>query len=96
MSEKLLALCKEPKATTETIESLLKAGADIEARNKIGRTPLMFAAVGNKNPKMIESLLNPLPPPQHGQTAQKQQAQHGQFGDYQKQRTVKGLRINRK
>ena len=47
--QKLLALCKKPKATTEAIEALLKAGADIKARDKDGFTPLMWAAVNNKN-----------------------------------------------
>ena len=55
--QKLLALCQEPKATTEAIESLLKAGADIKTRGKFDRTPLMIAAGWNSNPAVIESLL---------------------------------------
>ena len=55
--QKLLALCDGPEATPESIEALLKAGADIEARDKYGRTPLMFAAMRNKNPEVIEALL---------------------------------------
>ena len=39
------------------IEALLKAGADIEARANTGLTPLMLAATGNFNPKIIETLL---------------------------------------
>ena len=55
--QKLLALCKDPKATPEAIESLLKAGADIEARNESFRTPLIWAAQWNTNPAVIEALL---------------------------------------
>ena len=55
--EKLLALCKDPEATTEAIEALLKAGADVAARDEYGRTPLMYAAMKNKNPEVIEVLL---------------------------------------
>ena len=33
------------------------AGADIEARGKGGKTPLMFAADHNSNPEVIEALL---------------------------------------
>ena len=54
--QKLLALCKDPEATPEAIESLLKAGADIEARDKDGETPLIIAARSN-NPEVIEVLL---------------------------------------
>ena len=36
--QKLLALCKKPKATTEAIEVLLKAGADAKAKDKQGKT----------------------------------------------------------
>ena len=55
--QKLLALCKKPKATTEAIEVLLKAGADVAARDKNGKTPLMWAAGVNWNPEVIEALL---------------------------------------
>ena len=41
----------------EVIELLLKAGADIEARNGDGETPLMNAAENNENAKVIEALL---------------------------------------
>ena len=55
--EKLLALCKDPEATPEAIKALLKAGADIKARDKNGKTPLMEAAMLNMNPEVIEVLL---------------------------------------
>ena len=61
--EKLLALCKDPKATPEDIEALLKADADIEARSESvitrwdAQTPLMWAARHNRNPEVIEALL---------------------------------------
>ena len=64
--QKLLALCREPKATTEAIEALLKAGADIEARmacksdalyDEGGVTPLMRAARRNESPEVIAALL---------------------------------------
>ena len=41
----------------KVIESLLRAGADIEERNILGHTPLMWAASKNKNPEVIETLL---------------------------------------
>ena len=42
---------------SEVIETHLKAGADIEARNKSGGTPLLWAARFNSNPEVIEALL---------------------------------------
>ena len=55
--QKLLALCIDPEATPEAIEALLKAGADVAARDKDGKTPLILAAWDNKNPEVIEVLL---------------------------------------
>ena len=55
--QKLLALCMDPEATPEAIEALLKAGENIEARDKDGRTPLIWAARHNNNPEVIEALL---------------------------------------
>ena len=54
---KLLALCKDPEATPEVIETLLKAGADIEARGEFGLTTLIRASAKNPNPEVIETLL---------------------------------------
>ena len=45
------------RASAEVVESLLKAGADIKAREQVGETPLMKAASHNKNPEVIETLL---------------------------------------
>ena len=36
--QKLLALCKDPKATPEAIEALLKAGANAKVKDKKGKT----------------------------------------------------------
>ncbi len=41
----------------EAIGKLLKAGADIEARDKTPSTPLGWAAFSNENPAVIEVLL---------------------------------------
>ncbi|MGA2641059.1 MAG: ankyrin repeat domain-containing protein [Spirochaetia bacterium] len=41
----------------EAITSLLKAGADVNARDKDGMTALMRAALGNQNPEVIATLL---------------------------------------
>lgn len=38
-------------------EEKLKNGADINARDNDGDTPLFMAAYGNKNPKVIKTLL---------------------------------------
>ena len=37
--------------------TLLKAGSNIEARDLMGRTPLMRAAAANPNPEVILNLL---------------------------------------
>ncbi len=41
----------------EVITALLGAGADVNARDKDGMTPLMFAAVHNPNPEVASTLL---------------------------------------
>jgi ankyrin repeat protein len=41
----------------EVITTLLKAGADINARDEIGGTALMAAAMDNQNPDVIITLL---------------------------------------
>jgi len=52
--QELLALCKTPEATPEAIETLLKAGADVNARDEDGDTALMRAAWQNSNLSNIE------------------------------------------
>ena len=55
--QNFLALCKDPEATPEAIEALLKAGADVAARRENGGTALMSAAANNSNPEVIQVLL---------------------------------------
>ena len=57
LDRELLCLCKNPAATPEASEAILEAGANTEARNKEGLTPLILAALDNDNPKVIEVLL---------------------------------------
>ncbi len=45
-------------ATPKEVQTAIKKGADIKARNKEGSTPLMLAAMSNKNPEMIKVLLD--------------------------------------
>ena len=56
-SKKLCYLCMNPAAIPEAIEALLNAGANIEAKDHQGSTPVMWAARWNKNPEVIEVLL---------------------------------------
>lgn len=55
--QKLLALCKSPGVTARAIEALLKAGADIEARDERGKSPLLLVAGDIDNVGVIEVLL---------------------------------------
>ena len=43
--------------TTELVSTLIKAGAELEARDEHGNTPLMFAASHNKNPEVVSVLI---------------------------------------
>ena len=45
------------KNVPEVAEVLIKAGAEVNARGWDGWTPLLWAAKGNKNPKMIHTLI---------------------------------------
>ena len=47
----------DTNSNPEMITTLLKAGADIEARDKGGSTALMAAAERNPNPEVITALL---------------------------------------
>ena len=39
-------------------KALLEAGADVHARDKVGGTPLHWAAKHNENPAIVEALLD--------------------------------------
>ena len=41
----------------EIVSMLLKAGADVNAKDKDGDAPLMFAAISNSNPEIITALV---------------------------------------
>jgi ankyrin repeat protein len=41
----------------EVVTTLVRAGANLDARNNIGMTPLMAAAGLNKNPEVVVTLL---------------------------------------
>ena len=44
--------------TPDGVRDALDAGADVEARSLLGRTPLMFAAGANRNPEVVQALLD--------------------------------------
>ena len=44
-------------ADPEVISALIKAGADVKAKNVSGRTPLLSAAMSNSNPEVISALI---------------------------------------
>jgi len=46
--QELLALCKTPEATPEAIETLLKAGANVKAKDKKGKTAIDYAKENEK------------------------------------------------
>ena len=46
------------KGDMEAAEIFLSKGADIEKRDKVGRTPLHFAAANGSNPDLIEMLVS--------------------------------------
>ena len=45
-------------ATVDTVSECLNAGADVNARNEYGRTPLHYAARFSENPEVITALLD--------------------------------------
>ena len=44
--------------TPKVVQSLLKAGANIHARDKDGKTALMWSVAGTKYPEVIAALLD--------------------------------------
>lgn len=55
-AQDIFALCR--KGTPSEIMTAVKGGADINAKDKDGRTPLMIAAMFNKDPDVITVLVN--------------------------------------
>ena len=54
-------LCNWRLQTTknpEVLKTLIKAGANLDAREKNGSTPLHLAASSNKNPEVLKTLIN--------------------------------------
>jgi len=43
--------------TPEEVQLKINAGADVNSIDKLGRTPLMYAAVFNRNPEIVSVLL---------------------------------------
>ena len=48
----------DPNLTPEGVRAALDAGADLEARDEYGWTPLLLAARFNENPEMVQALLD--------------------------------------
>ena len=48
----------DPNLTPEGVRAALDAGADLQARDEWGSTPLMWAAGYNENPEVLQALLN--------------------------------------
>lgn len=57
VTDDLLILAARDNSNPAVIEALIKAQADVNARNKDGGTPLMLAAMNNSNPAVIEALI---------------------------------------
>ena len=55
-SESFLDLVKEADAAT--VQAAIDAGADLEARDEYGLTPLMIAASDNENAEVVQALLD--------------------------------------
>ena len=56
-TEDLFTLVKDENSTPKMIQTLIKFGADVNAKGNDGMTALMWAAHGNKNPEIIKTLL---------------------------------------
>lgn len=57
VTDDLLILAAGGNSNSAVIEALIKAKADVNARDKDGVTPLMLAAMLNSNPAVIETLV---------------------------------------
>ena len=56
-TEQLFVGVKDSKTTPEIISALIKAGAEINARDKDGATPLIIAARWNSSPEIFAALI---------------------------------------
>ena len=54
----LLALCRSGDATPMRIKAFLELGADVNARDQYGNTPLLCVAVLNQDPRVLEILID--------------------------------------
>ena len=53
-------LCRlAANGTTEKILEAIRGGADVDIRDSLGWTPLMYAAKSNPRPEVLLALLNP-------------------------------------
>ena len=57
VTDDLLILAAGGNSNPAVIEALIKAQADVNARDKNGTTPLMVAAMFNSSPAVIEALI---------------------------------------
>ena len=58
LNDDLLKAAQDENTTPQMIQDLIKSGADVNAKDKISRTALMFAAKRNSNVEVIENLIN--------------------------------------
>jgi len=57
-TEDLFNAAKDKNTTPKMIQTLINAGADVNATGENGVTALMFAAGNSSNPEVIRTLLN--------------------------------------
>jgi ankyrin repeat protein len=56
-TEKLMSVCGQPYLSTDYLLELIRDGADVNARNNDGWTPLMLAAGHSTSPEIVTVLL---------------------------------------